>query len=547
MSGRRKELHRFPGGERCDECRTRRWYAESGLRYCKNGHQIEGFIEVAVDPDDNFGQGGRVARKKRAAKEKATRHFTGNAARELYLECLQLILRKQVSWLVRERRLPAELETVVRDLFDLRIRSFSGLTAAKGDAEGPGPESGADSGTDGELFSSQAGSESEASSATTRTSVSRARSWTSEPGQDWNLPGLFHCLALCYLGCLSLSLPVRVGHIYEWARNDQLLFLEAFDSLPKGMTDRLPGSYHRALLVKNASFQGGELHQAVLELVLEYHLNYEMAFPPINMPLLVFHYLRELALPVEVYVHVRAMERLLHLDFSFNTQRKRFTLLDHPDVLLIACVVFSTKLLYPFDGEERRPVSYRDPSSIQMDWGKWRELMRDTTLERLERRDINKLEAEDVWTMGDGKLDDYLDWYEETQIKVGRETQEMRELFPLARRPRQGAQQGLTEEQIDERLRTAQTDIKSVAPSTMGHELRTGHDHALYRSVDVLPDTAKAFYGKAAAISGLSLGKLVKAVYNLERMVNQWVMQEKKAARSEVDEASGSAPDDSSQ
>lgn len=152
-----------------------------------------------------------------------------------------------------------------------------------------------DSGT--ELFSSQAGSESETSTATSRTTGSRVKSWTSEPGQDWNLPGLFHCLALCYLGCLSLSLPVRVGQIYNWARNDHLLFLEAFEAVPSEMTVRLPGAYHRALKVKHTSFQGGELHQAVLELILEYHLNYEMVFPPLNTPLLLLHYLRELALP----------------------------------------------------------------------------------------------------------------------------------------------------------------------------------------------------------------------------------------------------------
>lgn len=90
---------------------------------------------------------------------------------------------------------------------------------------------------------------------------------------------------------------MRVGRIYNWARNDQLLFLGAFDAVPEEMTSRLPGSYNRALKVKHASFQGGELHQAVVELILEYHLNYDMVFPPLNMPLLLLHYLRELALP----------------------------------------------------------------------------------------------------------------------------------------------------------------------------------------------------------------------------------------------------------
>lgn len=255
---------------------------------------IKGFIEQDIDEDDNFGQQGRVARREREVKERTTRHLIGNEARELYLECLQLILRRQLWWLVHTRSLPAELETVVRDLWDLRVRNFAGLKRASA----PSAET-AESGTDGEelLFSSQgATSDSDAS---TRTSASRARSWTSEPGQDWNLPGLFHCLALCYLGCVSLSLPVRVGHVYEWAKNDQLPFLGAFDALPKDMTARLPGAYHRALTIRHMSFQGGELHQAVLETVLEYHINYDIAFPALNAPLLLFHYLRELALPGE--------------------------------------------------------------------------------------------------------------------------------------------------------------------------------------------------------------------------------------------------------
>ncbi|KAK7734956.1 hypothetical protein SLS53_007733 [Cytospora paraplurivora] len=537
MTGRRKgeELHRFPPGERCDECRAKRWYAESGFRYCQNGHRIEGYVEVDLDEDDNFGQAkGKVTRKQQEAKEKATRHLAGNAARELYLECLQLVLRKQVWWLVHEQKLPPELETVVRDLWDLRIRNFAGLRRAadETDAES-GAESGMDSGT--ELFSSQAGSESDASTATSRTTGSRVKSWTSEPGQDWNLPGLFHCLALCYLGCLSLSLPVRVGQIYNWARNDQLLFLGAFEAVPGEMTIRLPGSYHRALKVKHTSFQGGELHQAVLELILEYHLNYEMVFPPLNTTLLLLHYLRELALPAEVYVHVRAMTRLLHAEFAFNMRRKRFKLLDHPDILLIACVVFSTKLLYPFDGEVRPPVSYRDPSSIRVDWDRWRELMRDDCFEGLERREINKLQPDDAWTMSDRKIDDYLDWYEETQIKAGTETQELRELFPLADRRRQNIRKELTEEEVDERLKTAQSFIKSVAPVQGGWVKRAGEDHAIYRSADDVPDIARAFYVKAAELSGLSLGKLVKAVQAMEVRVHRWSIDERKAAQGAAD------------
>lgn len=222
------------------------------------------------------------------------------------------------------------------------------------------------------------------------------------------------------------------------------------------------------------------------------------------------------------------MTRLLGLDFTFNMDRKRFKLLDHPDILLISCIVFSTKLLYPFDGEERPPVSYRDPSSLQIDWDKWRELMRDAESEGLERRAISHLQPEDAWTMSDRKIDDYLDWYEETQIKSGTETQELTELFPLTQRRLQNPRPELTEAEIDERLRTAQSYIRSVTPEK-GNWKRAGDDHAIYRTAEDLPDLAKAFYGKAAEISGLSLGKLVKAVHAVEMRVYRWSTQESKA------------------
>lgn len=225
------------------------------------------------------------------------------------------------------------------------------------------------------------------------------------------------------------------------------------------------------------------------------------------------------------------MTRILSLEFAFNMQKKRFKVLDHPDILLIACVVFSTKLIYPFDGEERLPLSYRDPSSLQLDWDKWRELMRDNEPEGLERREINRLQPEDAWTLSDRKIDDYLDWYEETQIKEGIETQELRELFPLSQRRRQVSRQGLTEEEIDERLKTAQSYIRSVPPAAGGWVLRTGDHHSVYRSVEDLPEAAKAFYGQAAELSGLSLGKLVKAVHALERSVNRWSIRNRKAAQ----------------
>lgn len=36
-----RDLRRFRPGDSCDECNARRWYSDSGFRYCENGHLIE--------------------------------------------------------------------------------------------------------------------------------------------------------------------------------------------------------------------------------------------------------------------------------------------------------------------------------------------------------------------------------------------------------------------------------------------------------------------------------------------------------------------------
>lgn len=53
MEGR--ELHRFPKGQTCSECPARRYYLESGFRYCQNGHRVEVTLSLpysVVNPVD---------------------------------------------------------------------------------------------------------------------------------------------------------------------------------------------------------------------------------------------------------------------------------------------------------------------------------------------------------------------------------------------------------------------------------------------------------------------------------------------------------------
>jgi RNA polymerase I-specific transcription initiation factor RRN7 len=149
----------------------------------------------------------------------------------------------------------AGLESAVRDLWDLRIRFFHGLTVmALADDDPRSHDSRSvsrsrsrsqsratnrtNSGSESEgrtAYSSQAeASDTEGgyTSGGSRLSQRRARSrsarkWQSGPDERWNVPGVIETLAICYLGGVLLQLPYRIGDFYRWARNDQIPFLDA--------------------------------------------------------------------------------------------------------------------------------------------------------------------------------------------------------------------------------------------------------------------------------------------------------------------------------
>ncbi|KAF4340337.1 hypothetical protein FBEOM_5725 [Fusarium beomiforme] len=267
----RRDLRKFARGERCPECGARRWYLENGLRFCSNGHQVEGFIQFDIGDDVDAGQLGKKTKKDKEVKEKELRHLTGQAGKNLFLECLQLVLRRQLLWLVQSKGHREELETVVRDLWDLRIRG-SGALAAEEETQPAG---------DGlAIFSSQPTSTEKDDIA--KKQRTRARSWNPEDNPDW-----------------------------------------PYYDLPQEMQDRLPSAYTRALkLPLRSSLKGIDLHNAVLDLALSYHHNYGMIFPPINDTPTIVLFVRLLTLPGEYSPFLQASGTEQSIRFNWTTWHK---------------------------------------------------------------------------------------------------------------------------------------------------------------------------------------------------------------------------------
>jgi RNA polymerase I-specific transcription initiation factor RRN7 len=113
---------------------------------------------------------------------------------------------------------PPELETVVRDLWDLRTR---GLRMRDG-------RSGYGSGTETMMmFSSQGeGDTGNDTDATDGRSLTSRRSRTRVVSVD-KLPRLTETLGLCYLGILLLRLPTSLGEIYKWVTRDEMVYTRA--------------------------------------------------------------------------------------------------------------------------------------------------------------------------------------------------------------------------------------------------------------------------------------------------------------------------------
>ena len=222
----------MPRGERCPECGSAKWYLQDGLRFCSRGHQIEvrfkteqgkyvdiltehqGFIQFDVGEDEDAGRMGAVTRREKEVRSSEKRQLSGQEGKSLYLEAVQLLLRNLVLCLIREKGYREELETVVRDLWDLRIRGSSGLATADDDAAAGQLE----------MFSSQSLPEE---NKVIWKSRARAQSWDAERGADWPMPTLPETLGLCYLASVLLRIPTRLGEVLHWANNGTIPYKTA--------------------------------------------------------------------------------------------------------------------------------------------------------------------------------------------------------------------------------------------------------------------------------------------------------------------------------
>lgn len=442
--------------------------------------------------------------------------------------CVQLVLRKQVYWLIHSIGLPDGLEQLTKDLWALRLQKVQSRVAYESETEAPASQ----------VFSSQ--SESGATSASRSTRRSRRKG--KERLQEGS-PSLLETLAVCYVALLLLHIPVTVHDIHKWTNGGQLIYYRAARDIPLRMRERLPPRY-QAQLEPQDLLRPCAIHRAAFELLMTFNTEFGMSPPRLNTPLVLYRWMRELMLPVEIYAASFRLAALLNVNFEFvfSTNAGRSSISRYPEARLMALVVTSAKLLFPFDNLERFAQSETDLTATRIDWTEWARQQRGMQKKSAPNGpalafdkafDFNE---NDCHTSSENQLDAYLDWYEDNiateeireRGKAAKDADFRRALFATFTTqrvtPRNPTVQNGVEQQasLDERLRQVHQKLQpgqiyTSATSDEEDPRPFGSSYRRFRKASELFGVAKSFYERAADLAGLSLAELVKVVFLTER------------------------------
>ena len=460
--------------------------------------------------------------------------YGGKKAYRLFLQAYQHILWKQCHALVHGKGFSAELWTVVRDLWTLRLAKLLHKIEDHGD--------GSESDTQG--LPSAIDSHDE-SGGETETQAKKTASGS---------PTLIETICLCYMGMLLMRLPVRLSQVLQWIREEDVPYIRAIRYVPAEMKEKLPGEYHEALdtmtIVRPEMLQSG-----IMNLCCMYSRSYGMETPPLNSTPILYDYIKNLSLPLEVYAAVQKLNSIVNFDFKYvDSCKRRRQVLSYPESQLISLVMIATKLLFPFDNDicQRHPQNPVEAAMLMVDWKAWMDT-------RSARTDINRpglslekgaeinVKDTDVFDMSAKQLDQYMNWYQRTWARTELSdddlSNELLRMFPLQQMPDKHINPDKINQEATfklEQLRAVQAELKprkiiteEQAAKARDLVLRPGMDYQQFRDQSALSKSAvaRAFHLEAAELSCLTLDMLLRAVLQTERKITLWRRAARRAER----------------
>ncbi len=418
---------------------------------------------------------------------------------------------------------------MVKDLWALRIQILSDKLR---DDSGDGTE-----GSSSRMYSSQSESENRTAS---QFSEQRERTIKAKSGTLT----LVDSLTLCYLGVLLLRIPVTLADFHGWISSGDLLFYNAANMVPVGMRARLPTSY-RVLLYQGSLVEARTLHKAALKTINFFTLEYGMAIPSINVPLVLFSWLKTLRLPIQAFAGTQRLAASLNIDVKFDTAKARtYKISQFPEVQLMALLLVAVKLLFPLHGKPLKTAAETDLSAVSMDWDAWAKLEGHLAHDDDQKRKLLYTDAmtfgrADLAVASDGQIDDYLDWVsdniatEDVHPRARAEEttslfQTLFEMFPsqgnnaLAGRPSNDASHAQDPDSLSIlRNQDLPKPLPRRTDETAPNETPSvGSFYKKFRRPEDLVGVSRTLYMRAAKLACASLEDMLRAVFKTERMLD---------------------------
>ncbi|KAF9439326.1 hypothetical protein BGZ76_003856 [Entomortierella beljakovae] len=157
---------------------------------------------------------------------------------------------------------------------------------------------------------------------------------------------------------MSKPLMINVIHVStssRWIIQRKIPYFNAYDELPADMKRRLGYGYQTALLPSVNTI--GSFHFVMKGLIIRFINVYKLELSMPNMPSLIFRFVQELALPIEVYPCALRLSRLL-----FETVDRKAKYKVHKEswvpIVTMACVVIVAKLIFGLDGKDRSAINH---------------------------------------------------------------------------------------------------------------------------------------------------------------------------------------------
>lgn len=229
-------------------------------------------------------------------------------------------------------------------------------------------------------------------------------SYRSNVGELQKYPPLLLSTLFSYMAIVILKVPLtlneifrydleRVALICRWIKEDKIPYYHGHKVVPSQMLRRLHG-HTRFRLTVNTKFQAKTLHLWIRPLAQFYQLHFRMTPPCVNYRPILYKYLAALAFPIELFGIAQRLAEELALDFSIAGGGKG---VGSPDAQLVSLLIIAAKL--GFDLERKA------------EWINWATATDEEDVCD-QQGELEDLTENDILTMKDEKLDEYMEWIE---------------------------------------------------------------------------------------------------------------------------------------